>query len=204
MRWKEGWPGDEGPVISKLWSGPAPDFSLPTVRCPGDYSRRSFAPRFLANYCAWSRASSLRLRVLERRRIEGDDARPWTRMEQGTLELWFRDPVARESLTGWRVVCFHANASRLMKFNAAPLSRNFIFERKCLVGRVNWSSLGKERKRICFLYILLQLSIGSFTINRERRIIAGYWEGCRVIWWGSCATVESSREYEENPRRGTI
>lgn len=68
---------------------------------------------------------------------EGGDAQPRTKMEQGTLELWFRDPVARESLTGWRVVCFHANASRLMKFNAAPLSRNFIFERKFLVGRVN-------------------------------------------------------------------
>lgn len=203
MRWKEGWPGDEGPVISKLWSGPAPDFSLPTVRCPGDYSRRSFAPRFLANYCAWSRAPSLRLRVLGRRRIVAMLDRG-TRMEQGTLERFeILFPCARKSLTGWRV-CFHANASRLMKFNAAPLSRNFIFERKCLVGRVNWSSLGRERKRICFLYILLQLSIGSFTINRERRIIAGYWEGCRVIWWGSCATVESSREYEENPRRGTI
>lgn len=59
------------------------------------------------------------------------------RMEQGTLERFeILFPCARKSLTGWRV-CFHANASRLMKFNAAPLSRNFIFERKCLVGRVN-------------------------------------------------------------------
>ena len=47
-----------------------PDFSLPTVRCPGDYSR-SFAARFLANYCARSRA--LRLLFSDEEGSKGKD-----------------------------------------------------------------------------------------------------------------------------------